>query len=205
MNKGLAACGIVIMFVICIALVIFAPKKHVFHDIESHYPGLLTHFQDAQLELIHQEVDLSDWVDANDQLHNEKSSYKLIKIYDDRMYLVDIKKYPQTVSIISQIPKLIGAYLARLGPKSILKVQKNDERFMRISIPLERGFDTADHCGVWVKQETRCLHRKIMYDTSNIFSMYNKTGAPIKFLILEMEWPETLVAPKTPHAKTDLL
>jgi len=122
----------------------------------------------------------------------KKSSYKKIKLYDDHKFLVDIKKYPQTVNIISQIPGVQGAFLGRLGPKTILKVRKNDKKFMRVQIPLQRGFETADHCGVWVKRETRCLYRNMMYDTSNIYSMYNKLRDPVKFIVLEMTWPKKL-------------
>ena len=195
MQKVYVVSGIVIMFVICITLVIFAPKQHVFHNIKDYYPELLKHFHDAQVELIHKEVDAGDWEDCPDEWVL-KGSYKRIKLYDESEYMCDIRKYAHTVNIISQIPGLKGAYLGRLGSKTILKVRKTDKNHMHVSIPLEKGFETADQCGVWVKRETRALHRKIMYDTSKIFSMYNKTDIPTKFLILEMEWPSTLKAQK---------
>jgi len=199
MQKVLALCCVVIIFVISMTLVIFVPKKNVFHDVNTYYPGLLDHFTEAQLDLINTELDAEDWEDVDeDMLFTKKSSYKKIKLYENHKYCVDIKKYSQTVSIISQINGLRGAFLGMIGPQTILKVHKTDEKNMRVHIPLQKGFETVDRCGVWVKRETRNIYSNVMYDTSNIYSMYNKLRDPIKFIVLEMEWPAGI-----PCAKTD--
>lgn len=186
MNTGLVICGIIIMFFVCISLVIFAPKKNVFYNIKHHHPDILKHFNDAQIELINREIGDKDWKSMDDILLNDNSSYKEIQLYCNEKYTVDIQKYTHTVNIISQVNGLQRAYLANLGPKSILKVQKNDENIMRISIPLQKGFYKANQCGIWVKRETRCLYDIVMYDPRNIYSMYNKSRYDIKMLILEI-------------------
>ena len=201
MKRVIGICCVVIIFVISLTLVIFVPKKHVFHDIKTYYPELLSHFQPAQIDLINEEINPENWESVEDDiLLNKKASYKKIPLYDDHKYLVDIKKHPQTVNIISQIHGLKGAFLGKLGPKTILKVRKNDKKFMRVQIPLQPGFETTDYCGVWVKRDIRCMYKNMMYDTSNIFSMYNKLRDPIKFIVLEMEWPNSLKPPKIDKA-----
>ena len=193
MYTGLVICGIIIiMFFVCTSLVIFAPKKNVFYNIKDKYPDLLTHFNDAQIELVNNEIDDKQWKSVEDALLNDNASYSEIQLYDDEKYMVDIKKYNHTVNMISQIHGLNKAYLANLGPKSILKVQKTKPGVMRVSIPLQKGFYKVDQCGILVKRETRCLYDKIMYDPSNIYSMYNKSRYTIKMIILEILSDETV-------------
>lgn len=192
MSAILITCIIFLMFVTCIILVIFAPKKHVFYNIKNHCPYVLKCFNDAQISLINKEIDTKDWESVEDLPLNKNASYKKIELYADGEYLVDIKKYPQTSNIISQIEGLRKAYLLSLGPKTILKVQKDEHPILRISIPLQNGFYNVDHCGIWVKRETRCLYKKIMYDPSNIYSMYNKSLDEIKTVVLELDKPSNL-------------
>ena len=186
MATGLVICCIIILFSVCISLVIFAPKKNVFYNITNHYPDILSHFIEAQIELINKEIDEGDWKIMNEICLNDNSSYKEIELYNNKKYNVDIQKYNHTTNIISQIHGLQKAYLAELGPKSILKVQKNEPGVMRISIPLQKGFYKANYCGIWVKRETRCLYDMIMYDPSNIYSLYNKSRYCIKMIILDI-------------------
>ena len=84
MNKVLVLCGIVILFVLCITLVVFAPKRKRFFEDEERYSKFIDCLTDAQKELILSEIDENDWVDApDDWKYTKKTEYKTIRLYSE--------------------------------------------------------------------------------------------------------------------------
>lgn len=194
-----ALCGIILLLIICVILVIFAPSGSNFYNYKDHYPYLFSYFTNMRISLINDEINESDWIDHPDPhlwAYDDTTIYKMIPLFSGKWTAVH-KKYPQTSTIISQIPTVKNAFIGKIGSKSALKKHKLPKELsnntLRLLVSLNQEIDDNELCGVWVDGVFKCISGILLYDTSKMHSMYNKLDFDVHFLILDLVRPKSIL------------
>lgn len=173
--------GLVVVFVLCVVFLIFAPSKTVFYPHKDYY-NISDICGGAFKDNIMKNV--TEWDDDSDMCRAEGMEYHTIKLYDGEW------KTPFESRIDLRGVKSIT--LAKLGARSILKPFKQETEHMQIMTPISVPSENINKCGVWVDGDFRPLDTTVMFDPTRIMSVFNSRKLPATYLIIHMKRPKKI-------------
>lgn len=204
---------VVIIFIISLALFIFAPKSINYFDSDT-YPILMS-INDNHIDILKADLtkikDLS--CETNEPNTNEPAMWRNwpdkehvvgdYKIYPMCMLetesSVRIDNCPASYNLIKYTPNVQSCAFIKLGPKSTLNKHKQWKELanntLRALFILEAPKITSpEQCCIWVNGEIRELkpNKLIIYDASKEHSIYNKTKKIIYMLLIDIIRPDQI-------------
>lgn len=192
---------VIIITVICLSLVIFAPRDKTFLDKET-YPHLDILSDPMHLQLIKNDLcrirddEFLDYPDEKMWKFNKTSKYKIFPFYMFGQFSQkNIEICPDTFQIAHNIPYIRSMAFIKIGAKSVLKVHQNwkhisNETF-RCLLGVEVPSNDVNACGVWIKGHTKKLEdgKWIVFDSSRLHSIYNKQSRDCHLLMFDLKRP----------------
>ena len=197
---------IVIVFIISVSLLIFAPKSKNYYKEET-YPFIeYLHNNNAQLikDEFYKIKNNDDWITYPDK----KNITGKCSIWPMYMFSIESKKRISPVDdlykIIKHIPDVKSCLFIKFEPKSeigkskLWKELSNDT--LRCLLVLDSPNDMTK-CAMWVNGEVKKIKTNdlIIFDGSKDYSIYNKTKHPLHMLIIDVKRPE-----KSPKGNSDI-
>lgn len=191
----------IIIFIICIALLIFAPKSINYYSPDI-YP-ILEYINDNNLEIIKEDLnkikESKDWVLWPDKQY-VKGGYKIYPMYIFNVKNSNhIKECNSTYTLIHNTPDIKTLTFLHLSPNSSLNKQTGwcdlSNTTLRCLFILESPAVTKiDKCGIWVNGESKKLIKNniIIFDSSKEHSIYNETNEHVYILLLDVKRPRKL-------------
>jgi cbb3-type cytochrome oxidase subunit 3 len=174
--------GAIILFIICIILVIFAPKGRNFFDYTT-YP--IIKLINTKNETIMGEINnISDWI------AHYKAGNNNIQIHPIHLFGVNCNNStPNISSYFGGLPNIKNLYIIRLGEN--LPINKHHEELyisgeiLRCIIPIK----TSKKSGVWVNGEIKHFeaHKPIIFDTRKYYTYFNDTNRKILAIVFDIK------------------
>lgn len=199
-NKTFIFIGIVIViFIICVGLLIFAPRSINFHDA-TIYP-ILKYINENNSDIIHADFDKIEnapWIDWPDKDFVKGN----VTIYPIFMFSILSEKRKNecinTFNLIQNIPDIKTCAFLKIDKTS--RIQKHAQykglnNTLRCIIILKSvSTTTIDQCGIWVNGESKKIKSKniYIYDSSKEHSIYNETDYPVYAFMIDIKRPEKI-------------
>lgn len=190
---------VVIIFIICVSLLIFAPKSINYYNVDT-FP-IVKYLHENNLQLIKDGCGKAkedrNWLKWNIDIIGKCDLYPLY------MFSISPKKRQQTCvdvyNLMKNIPDVKTCSYVILHPKS--KISKNrgwkslSNNTLRCLIIINAPISTVDKCGIWVNGESKILKPNdlLIFDSSKEHSIYNKTSLNIEYLMIDIKRPEKIV------------
>lgn len=212
---------VIIIFIICIFLLIFAPKSINFFD-QKEFPigniNLKDHMLETSVILKIEEDDNMISMEDSEKIELYKELYKDAEIkwekYPDAkmiagdvfilplfMYSIIHKKNYQSfiklMQCIKVVPDIFSIYFIKLNQNAkFIKHTgpiSNNQTLRYIYCFNSYGYDDND-CGIWVNNEAKRLRKgdSYVYDSSKEHSLYNNTVDDVVFLIIDFKRPDNM-------------
>ena len=195
----------IIIFIIILSLVIFAPKSKNFYnnDIFPIVDYLYKNNDDVfikDLQLIkNDETKNNLWIKYPDKEYII-NTYLIYPIYIYGLY--SYKRYilsMNTSQLINTIPNIKGISYLKLNQKSKIKKRKKWKEISNNTLcclfVLESVYTSnPEECCIWVNGEIKPLvkNKLIIYDSSKEHSIINDTDSPVYLLELDIKKPKEL-------------
>lgn len=192
---------IVIIFIICVSLLIFAPKSINYYPTET-YP-ILKSIHENNNNIIMKEFENiendKDWIDWPENEYVTGSC----KIFPMYMFSTISKKRKnkclKTYKLIKNMPDVITCAFIKIDKKSKLNKQSQWKELANstlrcLYILKSVSYAPIETCGIWVNGESKKLLPKnlIIFDSSKEHSIYNGTDYPLYALIIDIKRPEKI-------------
>lgn len=192
---------IIILVVLCLALVIFAPKNKSFYD-RRIYPHLELISDPMHMQMIREDLNLLDeshFIDYPDQQmwkYNDSSDYQIFPFYMfGEFSRNNLTMCHNTFQIAQNIPYIRSMAFIKIGPKSVLKVHQSWKEisnetfrcFLGVNVPTS----DINICGVWVEGDAKKLQddKWVIFDASRKHSIYNKYSKNCYLLMFDLKRP----------------
>lgn len=191
----------VIIFIICVLLLIFAPKSINYYPIET-YPILKSicennkNIINGDFENIENDVDWVPWPDP---------SYVSGKCSIFPIYIFSIlskkrkDKSLKTYKLIKNMPDVKTCAFIKIDKKSKLIKQTECKELSNSTLRclyILKSVSSApvETCGIWVNGESKKLisNKIIIFDSSKEHSIYNGTDYPLYALLIDIKRPEKI-------------
>lgn len=189
-----------IVFIVCVTLLIFAPKSTNYFPPNT-YP-ILKYIHENSMDAIVEDLDSikesDDWMIWPDKEY-VRGKYEVYPIY---MFSTLNKKRKDicinTYNLIQNTPNVKSCAFLRIDANSSLNKNKGwaerSNKTLCCLFILETSGQKIDRCGIWVNGESKSLSKNkfIIFDGSKEHSIYNKLSRPIYALMLDIERPNKL-------------
>lgn len=190
---------VIIMIVISLGLVIFAPSEKVFFNKEI-YPSLDILTDRMQLQLIRDDlarVSDDQFLDYPDpDMWKRTSTYQAFPFYMFGAFAkANIELCPDTFRIAQNIPGVRTMAFIKLGPKSVLKVHQSWHELSNDTFRCVLGLDIPANdinaCGIWVNGNVKKIEddKWVIFDASKRHSMFNRQDNPCYLLMFDLQRP----------------
>ena len=192
---------VVIIFIISISLLIFAPKSINYYTVDT-YP-ILKYIGENNKDIINSGLDKiendNDWVDWPDTEH-VTGKCKIFPIFMfSTLSKKRKKKCVEIFNLIKNIPDVKTCSFIKIDKNSKINKQTQwkdlaNETLRCIFIIKSVSSASIDTCGIWVNGEAKKLisNNFIIFDSSKEHSIYNETDYPIYALMLDIKRPEKI-------------
>ncbi len=192
---------VVIIFMISITLLIFAPKSINYYTPDT-YP-ILKYICENNKNIINSNLDKiendTDWIDWPD---SENITGKC-KIYPLFIFSTLSKKRKnqciETFKLIKNIYDVKTCAFIKLDKNSKLNKQTqwkelSNETLRCLFIIKSMASASIDTCGIWVNGESKKItsNNLIIFDSSKEHSIYNENDCPIYALLIDIKRPEKI-------------
>jgi aspartyl/asparaginyl beta-hydroxylase (cupin superfamily) len=192
---------IVIVFIICVTLLIFAPKSINYYPIET-YPILESIYENNK-SIINKDFDDiendTDWLDWPDMTYVSGTC----KIFPMYIFSTLSKKRKQkcskTYKLIKNMPNIKTCAFIKIDKKSKLNKQTECKELANSTLRCLYILKSVSHapietCGIWVNGESKKLisNKIIIFDSSKEHSIYNGTDYPLYALMIDIKRPEKI-------------
>lgn len=213
-------CVVIIIFIVSITLLLYAPKSNNFYDINK-YPEIK--IVSEMLEFIQNDLEViikpenkkasSKWLEYPDKsfIKGECKIYPIYifdksytpgrvnckytyTVYERLKYLLEDRYHtsPDTNIIKSCFFMKLGKYSSILKQNNWADLANNNLRY----IVFLKGYEYSniDICGVWINGESKHLTNKKMYlcDSSIENSIYNDTEEDLYLLVIDVLRPDKI-------------
>jgi aspartyl/asparaginyl beta-hydroxylase (cupin superfamily) len=189
---------IVIIFIISVSLLIFAPKSINYYD-SSTYP-IIQYINENNTQIIKDEFykikNDTNWINYPDK----ESINGVCQIWPMYMFSIEstnrTKKCSGVYNLIKNIPDVKTCAFIKIGPKSEIKKNKQWKKLANTTLKclfiIDSPNDVIDKCAVWVNGHAKTIksNELIIFDSSKEHSIYNKTKHPLHMLVLDIKRPE---------------
>ena len=192
---------VVIIFMISITLLIFAPKS-INYYMPDTYPILKyicennKNIINSNLDKIENNTDWIDWPDSENITGN-------CEIYPLFIFSTLSKKRKnqciETFKLIKNIYDVKTCAFIKLDKNSKLNKQTqwkelSNETLRCLFIIKSMPSASIDTCGIWVNGESKKItsNNLIIFDSSKEHSIYNETDCPIYALLIDIKRPEKI-------------
>lgn len=192
---------IIILIVMCLLLVIFAPRNKAFYD-RRMYPQLEILSDTTNLQLIRDDLfsledgDFIEYPDPKMWKFNESSNYQIFPFYMfGEFSKMNINKCPDTFKLAHNIPYIRTMAFVKIGPKSVLKVHQSWKDIANETFKCFLGVDIptndVNSCGIWVEGDAKKLEdgKWVVIDSSRKHSIYNKSKKNSCMLMFDLQRP----------------
>lgn len=192
---------VVIIFIISVSLLIFAPKSINYFDA-STYP-IVKFISENNDQIIKDDFykikNNLNWLNYPD-VENINGTCTIWP-----MYMFSIKSVtrssecPNTYKLIENIPDVKSCAFIKLEPESSIGKNKQWKELvnntLRCLFIIDSPNDMTDKCAIWVNGEIKKVKSRdlIIFDSSKEHSIYNKTKLPLYMLLLDIQRPEKIV------------
>ena len=178
---SLGVAGLVVVFVICVIFLIFAPNEVIFYQHKDYY-----NISDLRSDLFKNHIieRAVKWENKNNMCRSENMTFETIEVFNGEW----IPPFEQRVDLRG----VKSITLAKLGPMSVLKPSKDLTQNMRILTPVQVPSENINKCGVWVGGDFRPLDTTVMFDPNNLMSVFNSRKMVATYLIIDMKRPKKI-------------
>lgn len=202
LNTTFICIGIVVItFIICVSLLIFAPKSINYYYKET-YP-ILTYINDNNINVINNDFEKIEndkrWIEWPDKQFTVGN----VSVFPIFMFSVISNERKELCSnmfdLLKNVPDIKSCAFIKLDKRS--KIQKSTQwkelsNYTLRCIIVLKSIPSAsiEQCGIWVNGESKKLSSKnmIIYDSSKEHSIYNETDYPIFYLMLDIKRPDKI-------------
>jgi aspartyl/asparaginyl beta-hydroxylase (cupin superfamily) len=196
---------VVIVFIISVTLMIFAPKSNNFHP-STVYP-IIKYIHENNTDIFKSDLQKIKNLDKSDPINwikypvknLIKNEYEIFPLY---MFSVLNKSRKSlcnsTYNLIRNIPDIKTCSFLKIGGNSSIKKHKKWKELSNISLSclfiLEAPMASIDDCGIWINGETKKLtkNKMFIFDGSKEHSIFNYTDYPIYCIFLDILRPKNI-------------
>ena len=220
-DESLLSLGLVIIiFIFCIFLVIFAPKPINFFDVDLYTPELDKLIKNEDLVLENSVLLNTIDEDITDAITLEKiTQYKNMSeivwtqwpdgsIVSGKVYIApvfiggrfeysNVNRFSTLLNMIKHIPNIKSLYFIKIDVNSSFikhKGYKSDNDTLRYIYCFNSYCYDETESGLWIGGEAKKLIQgsSVVYDSSKEWSLYNKTANDIIYLVIDFKRPENI-------------
>jgi len=188
---------IVVIFILCIALLIFAPKgKNYFNS--NIYP-IVKYLHENNLQTFKDDfkkIKDENWVNYTIDVQGKCGMCPLY------MFSITSKKNTKlcqnTYDLVHNIPDLKTCTYMIIHPKSQILKNKGwkdlANNTLRCAVIINSMTSTMDKCGIWVNGQTKKIKANdlLIFDASKEYSIYNHTPLNLELLIFDIKRPDNI-------------
>lgn len=191
---------VIIIFIISVSLLIFAPKSTNYHDTVVYPIVNYIHENNHQLikNAFYKIKDEPNWIPYPDK-NVVTGTCKIWPLY---MFSIELKNRIQLCNqfytLIANIPNVKTCAFVKIEANSSINKNKQwkdlSNNTLRCMIIIDTPNDSIEKCAIWVNGEAKKCKSNglIIFDSSKEHSIYNKTIYPLYFLILDIQRPEKI-------------
>ena len=196
---------VVVVFIISVGLMIFAPRSINFHS-PTVYP-IIKYIHENNTDVIKSDLQKIKKLEKSDKINWVKWPDKNV-LKDEFMifplYMFSVLSKPRkslcnsTYELIKNIPDVKTCSFLKIGANSSLKKHKKWKDLSNESLSclfvLEAPMASIDDCGIWINGETKKLSKNKMFifDSSKEHSIFNLTDYPIYGILLDVKRPKNI-------------
>lgn len=190
---------IIILSILCITLVIFAPGNYAFYSAdefsELHFLTSPMMFKTILSEVKNIPEDkFMDYPDKNMWYFNKCSKYEVLPLYMlDNLYEENIKLVPSLFNALQHIESINTIAVIKLSGESILKIHQEwadlSNNTLRCLLGVLVPCNDVNKCGVMVEGDARKIEdgKILVYDTSRKHSIYNRHKKDCYYVMIDMD------------------
>jgi len=189
---------VVVIFIVSVCLLIFAPKSVNFYDTNT-FP-IIKYICENNNQIIKDDFykikNKTGWLKYPDKVTGKCEIWP--------MYMFSIKSLCRTsmceevYNLIKNIPNVKSCAFIKIDKESELK--KNSQwkelsnNTLKCLFIIDSPNEVVDKCAIWVNGELKKIKSNdlIIFDSSKVHSIYNKTTYPISLLMLDIIRPEKI-------------
>jgi aspartyl/asparaginyl beta-hydroxylase (cupin superfamily) len=194
---------VVIIFIISVTLMIFAPKSNNFYP-STVYP-IIKYIHENNTDIFKSDLQKIKNLDKYDSMNwikypsknLIKNEYEIFPLY---MFGV-LDKYRKslcnsTYNLIANIPDIKTCSFLKIGENSSIKKHKKWKELSNTTLSclfiLESPMASINDCGIWINGETKKLtkNKMFIFDSSKDHSLFNYTDYPIYCIFLDITRPK---------------
>lgn len=191
---------VVIIFIISVSLLIFAPKSINYYDTTT-YP-IIKYIHENNFQIIKDEFykikNNNHWLNYPDK----ESVTGVCQIFPIYMFSIESNLRSHlcndVYSLIKNIPDVKTCAYIKIGPKSEIKKNRQwkdlANNTLKCLFIIDSPNEVVDKCAIWVNGEIKKIkiNNLIIFDSSKEHSIYNKTKQPLYILMLDIKRPEKI-------------
>ena len=190
---------IVIIFIISVSLMIFAPKSINFYGSEIFPIAKYINENNNQTikDGFYKIKDDDDWLDFPDK-NNINGKCEIWPIYMFNIKLEKrIKKISDLYNLIKNIPDVKTIAFIKIEPNSSINKNRQWKLLsdtLRCVFVIDSPDDIVDKCAIWINGEAKKFKSNdlLIFDSSKEHALYNKTKHPLYLFILDISRPEKI-------------
>ena len=192
---------LIVMFIIIISLVIFAPKSKNFYNCNDLYPDVGNINIEENISDIKKEIESindKDWIDYYGQnlWGSNTAEFKIFPLYMDRKHIgKNIDQCAKLFSQIKYIKNVRNIFLGKFSPRSKLNEWQEYGDAVNNNLRCYIGLKTkpfgSKRINVWVNGEIKELNTGtiLVVDHSKKNSICNDTKNPCIILFIDIDRP----------------
>jgi hypothetical protein len=198
---------VIVVFVLTIVLLIFAPKSSNFFSANLYPRHAL-----LSMSKIHKEIDKNPsmkWRAWPDQ-KNVSGTFEICPLFMfGRVARGSRADHPNVFKKVAALPDVRTCAFFRLGSNSMLRPhtrwKDSSNSTLCMFIVTDAPSTSIDKCGAWVSGELKKIEKNkiLLIDCSKLHSLYNDTTHPVTGLMLDLVRPSTMVSGTSAVAFTD--
>lgn len=191
---------VVIIFIISVSLLIFAPKSTNYYDMEL-YP-IVKYIHENNQQIIKDDFYKIKGDDQWLPFPDKKYINGTCTIWPLYMFSIELEKRirlcKQSYNLIKNIPDVKTCAFVKIEPNSSINKNKQWKELanstLRCIFIVDTPNDSVDKCAIWVNGETKKCKSNglIIFDSSKEHSVYNNTIYPLYFLMVDIQRPKKI-------------
>lgn len=210
---------VIIVFIVCIFLVIFAPKPINFFDVNLYNEldklirmdylvlenSLLLDIIDDDIEDIntlekinhYKNIEKMTWMPWPDNSIISGKVYTAPVFIEGKFEESNVVRFASLLNAIKDIPDIKSVYFIKIDVNSSFikhKGYKSNNDTLRYLYCFNSYCYDETESGLWINSEAKKLIQgsSIIYDASKEWSLYNNTASDIVYLLVDFKRPESV-------------
>ena len=192
----------IVIFILIISLVIFAPKSKNFYNCKDTYPRLHVIASEANLKSIRKDIEsIDEWINyyGMDLWCNDASEFKIFPVYMNKKYISkNADKCPNLLKQVQILPNVKNIFFGKFKAQSQLNEWREYNKMVNDTLRCVIGLKTKTfgnkRVNIWINGEIKNINTgtTLIMDHSKKNSIFNETKEDAVVLFIDIDRPKNI-------------